>query len=233
MSIVPTRVEDLLTWASVHQEVWTTVAAQIGLTPAQALAFKNAYTQAQTNFAAREAARAALEGAVTTSQDSIRDLRRSAADTLRFIKAFAENQAKPDTIYAKAQIPPPSQPGPLGPPGTPFNFRADLNPDGTISFRWKCNNPAGAGGTVYTVKRKLANESQYSIIGAVGLRRYTDTSLPLGTPTVQYVVVAQRGEQVGVPSSPFTVQFGTGGGGLQITAQFSSEDEGSPAKLAA
>jgi hypothetical protein len=231
MSIVPSRVDELLAWANVHQDVWSTAAAQIGLTAAQATAFKNAWSAANTNFNAREAARAAAEAASTTSQNSIRDLRRSASDTLRFIKAFAETQDSPDTVYAKAQIPPPSTPAPVGPPGTPFDFRAGLNPDGTVTLRWKCNNPAGSSGTVYTLKRRLASEPQFSIIGAVGLKRFTDFSLPLGSASVQYVVSAQRGEQVGIPSSPFTVQFGTGGGGLQITAQFSGED--APAKMAA
>jgi hypothetical protein len=234
MSIVPTRVDELLAWANVHQDVWSSVATQIGLTAAQATAFKNAWTAASTDFNARETARAAAEAAATTSQNSIRDLRRSASDTIRFIKAFAETQDAPDTIYAKAQIPPPAAPTPVGPPGTPFDFRAALNPDGTVTFRWKCNNPAGSSGTVYTIKRKLSNESQFLIIGAVGLRRFTDMSLPLGTPSVQYVAVAQRGEQVGLPSSPFTVQFGTGGGGLQITAQFTESGDGqSQARLAA
>ena len=231
MSIVPSRVEDLLAWANVHQDVWTSVAAQIGLTPAQATAFKDAWTAANDDFAARQAAKAAAEAATTTSQNSVRELRRSASDTLRFIKAFAETQDAPSTVYAKAQIPPPSAPGPVGPPGTPFDFRAGLNPDGTITLRWKCNNPAGSSGTVYTLKRRLSNETQFSIIGAVGLKRFTDFTLPLGSSSVQYIVSAQRGEQVGIPSSPFTVQFGTGGDGLQITAQFTDED--APAKLAA
>ena len=231
MPVVPPRVEDLLLWAEQHATLWTSVAAQIGVTPAQCSAFSAAAGTAQSDYAARLAAKQALDAAVTESADSVRDLRRGASDMIRFIRAFAESQTKPAIVYATAQIPPPAAPGPIGPPGTPFDFKAVLNPDGSMSIRWKCNNPVGATGTVYTVKRRVGTSGSYEIVGATGSRRFEDDTFGGGT-TVSYIVQAQRSTQVGLQSSPFTVQFGQGGGGgFVITSTYEGE-EGN-AKLAA
>jgi hypothetical protein len=84
------------------------------------------------------------------------------------------------------------------------------------------------------VRRKLAGENSWSVVGATGLRKFTDETLPLGGGggLVQYQVQGQRGQSVGLPSSPFVVQFGVGGGALTIASQFM--DEGNmPTKLAA
>ena len=231
MPVVPQRVEDLLLWAEQHATLWTSVATQIGLTAGQATAFSAAAGTAQSDYAARLAAKQALDAAITESQDSVRDLRRSASDTIRFIRAFAESQNKPAVVYATAQIPPPAAPGPVGPPGTPFDFKAVLNPDGSMSIRWKCNNPVGAAGTVYTVRRRIGTTPNYEIVGATGSRRFEDDTFGGGT-TVSYIVQAQRSTQVGLQSSPFTVQFGTGGGGaFVITSTYEGDEAG--AKLAA
>ena len=71
----------------------------------------------------------------------------------------------------------------------------------------------------------------YSYIGAVGLRKFTDQTIPLGTSSVQYIVTGQRGTETGLSSSPFTVHFGVGGSGLTITSQLSGDS--TPAKMAA
>jgi hypothetical protein len=233
MGVVPSRTEDLLLWADQHANLWASagVGAQIGLTPAQTTFFSGAYGTAASDFSAKLAARDALEGATTKSQDSVRDLRRAASDMIRFIRAFAESQSKPAIVYATAQIPPPAAPTPVGPPGTPFDFRAVLNPDGSMSIRWKCNNPEGSTGTVYTVKRRTGTQANYEIVGATGSRRFEDETFG-GSTTVSYIVQAQRSTQVGLQSSPFTVQFGqAGGGGFVITNTF--EGDGEQAKLAA
>ncbi len=56
-------------------------------------------------------------------------------------------------VYSFAQIPPPAVPGAVPPPGTPFDFRTALLQNGAVELKWKCQNPAGASGTIYEVTR--------------------------------------------------------------------------------
>ena len=218
MGIVPNKIEELLTFADNHANLWNSQAANIGLTTAQANSFKQASIAARTDFNAQVAAEQAKLAATNKSQGSIRTLRKVAGETINLIKAFANTQANPDGVYQTAQIPPPAIPGPRPAPGTPTEFTARLNPDGSVTLRWKCDT-MGAAGTVYNIARRVGSVGNFVSLGAVGLRAFTDAGIPAGSPAVQYVVTAQRAEAVGTPSSPFTVLFGNGG--ATITAQFS------------
>lgn len=219
--ILPRTVQDLIDFAEMHGPLWVSVAAQIGLTPAQAGLFNTAATTARAHFDAEMAAEAARRAATLQSQTSVRDLRRVGGDTLRLIKAFAEAQAKPNIVYQTAQIPPPAPPSPAPAPVQPTDLRAILNPEGSITLRWKASNP-GTSGTVYNVRRRVGDTGEFAFVGAVGVKRFTDTTLP-SVPSVQYIIQGQRGDSVGQPTSPFTVMFGNGGPGMatQIVAQFS------------
>ena len=68
-------------------------------------------------------------------------------------------------------------------------------------------------------------------MGLVGTRTFTDETLP-STSAVQYTIQGQRGTSVGPACSAFTVQFGTGGPGLTITAQFSEGEQAAFKKAA-
>jgi hypothetical protein len=236
MPVLPTKIEELLTFADNHQALWVSQAAAIGLSAPQALLFKNAAAAARTDFNAQVVAEQAKLAATSRAQVSIRALRKVGGETINLIKAFAETQANPDGVYQIAQIPSPAIPSPRPVPGTPNTFRAILNEDGSITLRWKCDTQ-GAAGTVYNITRKNGSGGGGGgpavYVGSVGTKSFTDLSIPAGTTSVQYVVTAQRAEAVGLPSSPYTVLFG--GGGLSVTgatiaAQFSGE---APAKLAA
>ncbi|MFG0282818.1 MAG: hypothetical protein ACF8R7_00205 [Phycisphaerales bacterium JB039] len=46
------------------------------------------------------------------------------------------------------------------------------------------------------------------MVGAVGVRTFTDATVPPGTPSVQYMIRGIRGEKVGPFSEAVTVQVG-------------------------
>lgn len=233
MSVFPTRITNLLEFCEQRQAAWLSQALAIGLTVPIATEFKNATVAARAAWTAQLAAEQALKNAVIAQQNAVIALRRSGGDCVRLIRGFAEIQANPDSVYAIAQIPPPAVPTPAGPPGTPEQFKAALNPDGSITMRWKCVNPANTTGTVYKIVRRAEGEAGFTPVAVVGVRNFTDTTIPAGVNRVEYVVTAQRAEFVGQPASPFIVMFGQSGGATVISAQFLNAPTPSPLKNAA
>jgi hypothetical protein len=226
MPIVPERLRDAIDFCLVHGNVWQANAALIGLSAAQATAFKAAASSADTAYVARENAANAARAATVNQAGAVAAMRTSAADMLRSIKAFAEASANPSAVYAIAQIPPPATPSPRPAPGQPTDFKVSLNPGGSITLKWKCPNPAGSTGTVYHVYRRIGGvEGPVSDLGTIGVREFTDDTVPssAGGVGVVYIVQAQRADLVGPASLPMTVQFGVGGGGgggIVITSAF-------------
>lgn len=220
MPIVPTKNLDALIFCEAHTALFLAQAANIGLSSAQATSFKNAVVAGRAAWDARQNAIEAARVATVAMDDALGAMRRSAGDTIRLIKAFAETQSNPNSVYNTAQLPPPAVPSPAGPPGTPTAFKVGLNGDGSITLKWKCTNPAGTTGTVYNVSRRIANQTAFSPLGAVGVREFTDATIPVSAASnggVVYRVQAQRAGDFGEPSEQILVQFGAGGGSLTLT----------------
>ena len=215
MPIVPTRVQDLLQFADDHYNVWLTNAVNVGLLPAQATAFKTAATTARADFNTAMAAEQARKAATITSNASIRTLRTKAADTLALIKAFAENQANPNAVYALAQIPAPAAPSPAPPPGKPTDLIVTLMENGVLGLKWKCPNPVGTQGTIYEVLRKASPTSPFVFIGASGQRSFDDDGVFAGSTNLVYQITAVRSTLRGMPAQ-FNINFGIGGDGQMV-----------------
>jgi len=213
MSIVPRTIPELLSWANDHGNLWALAPTTIGLTAAQANAFKAAVSAASGNVAAASAANEAKKAATTTAQSSISALRNSASDVLATIKAFAESSSNPSAVYAAAQIPPPAPPSPIGPPGTPYEPVVTLRGDGAVIIKWKCNNPPNAVGTVYEVRRRIGGTGAFTYIGVAGVREFVDETLPLGADGVTYQIVGIRSTVRG-NYAQFNVNFGINGPGF-------------------
>lgn len=174
---------------------------------------------ARAAYNAQQVAIDAARAATLTSNSSVAAMRTSAGDTIRLIRAFAETQPDPNAVYALANIPAPATPSPRPAPGTPDNFRVELTNSGAIVLKWRCRNPAGTSGTVYHVSRRIGGVGEFTDLGTIGTRTFTDDTVPSSAATqgVVYVVQAQRGDLYGEPSLPLTVTFGQGGGGLTLT----------------
>jgi len=230
MGIVPTKQLDFLQWCAAHQDTWTVEATNIGLTAAMVTAWKTKVDAAETAVINASAMRDAAKSATMTANDAVSAARSSTAELIRKIKDFA--LAGHPTAYALANIPAPADPSTIPPPGQPTNVGCDLDPNGQLTLRWKCVNPAGAQGTFYTVRRRLGDTGPFVILGGSGVKRFTDAAIPAGTARVTYLINGQRGNASGPASSEFTVNFGvSAGGGMSITSV--SEGAGPAIKMAA
>jgi len=141
------------------------------------------------------------------------------------IKNFAQSTDDPN-VYVLAQIPPPSPPGAVPAPGTPFDFRVELLGNGAVKLNWKSNNPAGASGTFYEIKRS-DDGGPMTFVGNAGERNFTDDTVPATTASAVYELTAVRSTLRGDPVQ-FIVRLGvnvpapggeaTGEGELSIAA---------------
>jgi hypothetical protein len=214
MSLIPPSVTGTIDYLQSKIDPWTTSATAIGTTTAAVTALAANVAAAQDKLAAQIAAQEAAKAATTDLHLAIRTLRRAGADIVKQIRAKAATGG--DAVYVLAQIPPPATPSPVPAPGTPTDFSATLNPDGSLKLRWKCPNPAGSVGTIYQVARRTGAVGPFAAVGGTGTRSFLDPTVPAAAAAaaggVTYQVTAVRSTASGTPAQ-FTVNFGVGGGG--------------------
>ncbi len=220
MSVIPLKKNEQVEWCEAHVPVWTAVATNVGLTSAQCTAFGDLTEEARKNYDEAQAAREAAKGATTLQNTAISAAVRGAADLIRVIRGYAEQQADPDVVYALAQIPPQAPRVPATAPGKPDGVIITLNPDGTITLTWAAENSTASTGGFFEIKRKLPGQASFINIGGapgstVESRRmfFTDESIPTSAASqgAQYIITGRRGTRVGTPSDAITVQFGVDG----------------------
>lgn len=211
MSTYPTQPRAaFVQWCETHAPVFSANAAAIGLASTQATGFATATAAVTSGLLAQQAALQAYRVATQVVEDGLRALRTAAGDSVRTIRAFAETQAKPSVVYNLAQIPPPAQPSPTPPPGSPTEFRIELLQTGPLKLMWKCRNPAGASGTMYEIMRRIGGGGEggaFTYVGTTGTREFLDETLPAGAGSVTYQITATRSTSRGVPAQ-FTVNLG-------------------------
>ena len=230
MPIVPNKPADKITWYEAHIAPWTASATQIGSSAPEITALDTLTQTARAKLTAQQAARDAARTATNQLREAVLAMAVAGSDVLKKVKAKAATTAG---VWDLAQIPPPATPSPVGPPGMPTTFKVTLNPEGSLQLTWKCSNPAGAGGTIYQVSRKIGAQGAWTMIGGAGEKKFLDNSVPAGVATVSYRVQAVRSTQKGT-ANDFTVNFGVGGGGEFLSATLAEESGGSSApKMAA
>ena len=211
--VVPQKKQEKVQWYQSHVGVWSDNAAALGLLPADTTALGDLTAAAQAALDDQQAKTQAARAATLVYHAAVAAMADKGADLIQFIKAKAAGSADPAAIYALAQIPAPASPSPLAAPGTPFDLKVELNPDGSLNLSWKCLNPEGSTGTLYEVRRKALNGSSgFAHIGASGTRSFTDDTVAAGTPAVVYEITAVRSTKRGTPGQ-FIVNFGVGAGG--------------------
>lgn len=235
-SVLPPNILDAIQFCETHVTTWTGAPTAIGLTALQVTNLDTLTKAARNAYTAAQAARDASKAATTTQTGAVAPMRAKAAELIAQIKAYAELQATPATVYAAAQIPQPAAPTPFPAPGVPSNITVGLESSGAVTLSWEASNSAASTGAFFQIYRKLPGQGGFtSIGGAPGStsesRRpsFTDNTVPTtaaGTGA-QYIIQGMRGTTVGIASSAVVVQFGVDGG-----ANFSfSSSEG--VKLAA
>ena len=211
MSIVPQPKLERLAFYEEHVQPWTSSATSIGLNSTLMTAFTPKVTAARAALTAQLAAKAAAKAATEAFDNAMRTLHDSSgggAELVRLIKNFAESKNDPN-VYVLAQIPAPTPPSAVPPPGTPDTFRAEILPVGSVVLSWKCQNPPGSVGTVYEIQRQLPGQNGFAVLAVVGERSFTDETIPAGSSPVNYRVTAARSTTRGT-TAEFTVRFGGG-----------------------
>lgn len=212
MAVLPEQINERIMWFEQRIASWIAAPASIGLTGPQCTALDNAIKAVRAAYNAAQAARIAAKNATIGQRNALDTLNNLGGDALRFIKAYAESQPNPNTVYQAASVPPPLPPTPPGPPTPPEDVVADPNADGTVTVKWKGSTQYQ---TFFTVWRRVGNNTTWTQIGAVATKSFRDDSVPAGSPTAVYVVRSQRNTEVSAASDEAIVNFG---GGLSLAA---------------
>jgi hypothetical protein len=210
MAIVPQTNEGKINFFQSKNDPWSTNAVAIGTSAAAVTALATKVTTAQAKLAAQVAAQEAARSATAEFNAAVRDMAVAGSDIIKQIRAKAATDG--DSVYILAQIPAPATPSPVPAPGTPTDFSATLNPDGSLSLKWKCPNPARSTGTIYQISRRSGATAAFVAVGGSGARTFIDAGVPAGVASVTYQIVAVRSTAIGV-AAQFIVNFGTGAGG--------------------
>jgi hypothetical protein len=218
MSLVPDTVSGKINFFQSKNTPWAANAVAIGTTSTAVTALATKVTTAQTKLAAQVAAQQAAKNATADLHAAVRDMATAGADIIKQIRAKA---ATDGSVYYLAQIPPPATPAPVGAPGTPTDFKATLNPDGSLKLTWKCPNPAGAGGTIYQISRRTGSTGAFTAIGGSGTKTFIDAAVPAGVASVTYQITAVRSTAMGV-AAQFIVNFGVESGSGEMFASVAS-----------
>ena len=229
---MPRTIPELIAWSNVHVDLWQQNATSIGISSAQALAFKTLVGSMVTNVGKSDAARQASKDATMNSNTSIDAVRAIGGAYINMIKAYAETTNNP-AVYSLGGVSPDDPQSVLPPPIAPNDFTATVNGGGSLTIRWRVTQPAGVTNVQYLVSRRLIGESTFTLVASEGKNKsFTDETLPVGVDRVEYLLQPKRGEVYGPQSNIFTVQFGSVmGGGMNITT--ASVPHAEPMKIAA
>jgi len=206
---------------------WAADPAAIGLTAPQVAGLAAEVGAARVAYNASLAARISSRDSTVTFHNATSTMAATGRGLIKEIKAFAQSTGD-DDVYADASIPPPADPEPLGPPGTPYDMTTTLNNAGHLLLTWKADNASASSGAYFMLQRRLNTEQSFTLLGGVGAKSFTDVTVPLGTNQAIYIITPHRADLVGQPSNQVVVQFGvnipspgqesSGEGGLNIAA---------------
>jgi len=227
MSLIPDTHEGKILFYQSKNTPWAANSVAIGTTAGAVTALATKVTTAQTKLAAQVAAQQAAKNATAELKAAIRDMAGAGSDIIRQIRA--KGAIDGDSVYFLAQIPAPAAPSPVPAPGTPTDFVATLNPDGSLKLKWKCANPARSMGTIYQIARRTGATGAFVAIGGSGTRSFIDATVPAGVASVTYQITALRSTAMGT-AAQFIVNFGVG---VESGEAFASVSAVSAPKLAA
>ncbi|HYE21537.1 MAG TPA: hypothetical protein VEA69_24035 [Tepidisphaeraceae bacterium] len=220
-TILPAKRVERLQFVENHVAGWLADATDLGTTSAAITALQGLATSARAAFNAQQVALDLARSRTGEFDAAIDLMTKATTDVLKQIKAKAAIVGG-TSIYTMANIPIPATPSPMPPPGTPTDFTVGLTQDGAPVLGWRCANPRGGAGVVYTVARRIGDEGQpYVVVGATGVRSFTDEGVPAGTVSVTYRVIAFRSTVHG-PAGLFTVRFGTAESGAATASVVSA-----------
>ncbi|MGC3957535.1 MAG: hypothetical protein QM813_06125 [Verrucomicrobiota bacterium] len=210
----PTRVGKIVFMEN-HVPAWAQNAVPIGTTSTAVASATTKTVAARAAYNAHITAQEQSKAATQAFYDAVKDMADAGSDIVKQVKAKAAVDG--NAVYTLALLPVPAIPGPTPAPGTPYDFKATLNPDGTLKLSWKCANPRRTQGTIYQISRRVGSAGDFTVLGVSGARSYVDTTVPAGVASVMYKILATRTTSFGV-AAEFVVNFGVSGGTTTATA---------------
>lgn len=204
MPVVPSKSVAKIAFYETHNASWAANAAAIGTTPAAVSALADLTAAAREASNEQYQAQIAARAATAKLRMAVEAMANAGAAIIGQVRVQASKSG--DDVYPLAHIPAPAKPSPIGPPGQPNRFSAELSQIGSLTLKWKCKNPAGAVGTVYQVWRRI-DSGELTFQGTVGVKQFVDDALPAGASAVMYQVQGMRTTAVG-PVAQFNVYFG-------------------------
>jgi len=154
MATVPETTRARIEFYEAHLDAWAEHADAIGLAGGQVAELAALTAAARERWLRADEARNAARAATLDLRSAGEAMHRAGAAMIATVRAHAETAGDP-AVYALAQIPPPAARSPVPPPGRPYRPRPALLATGEVLLSWKCDNPRGAGGTVYEVHRTV------------------------------------------------------------------------------
>ena len=204
MKTVPEGRSDAVGFFQSHIAKWVENADQIGSNPTEMAALQGKINDARAAFTAQQEARYAAQTATAAFNRILDELRVMGSSVISKIRATAQTDGS--QVYVLAGVSAPTKPAPLGAPGQPFKFDAQLQNGGWLNLSWKCKNPRNAAGTMYKIDREI-DGGGFVYIGSSGVKRFNDRTIPAGAKSIVYRITALRSTAVGIAAT-FPVSFG-------------------------
>jgi hypothetical protein len=222
-NVWPATAVQQIQWLKDRLADWTTNADSLGISDDSIAQLTTLVNAANTSLLDAVAARSIAKGKTQTFYSNAEPASAFASAIIKVIRAQAVTSDDPN-IYELARLDPPAPPSPVPAPTEPTDLRTTVENDGSIRLSWKARNASPSAGTAFTIFRKLAGQESYVPVGTVGVRTFTDNTVPPGTPSIQYIIRGIRGDKAGPFSEPVTVYLGkasfdgAGGEGLTLAA---------------
>ena len=189
--LVPETLDGALSFYANLLPVWSADPSSIGLSEAQMQQLALLIQEAEAARHGRHQLELAARTAAQTHRSAMKKLTRYGAGLISAIRGHAAT-SDDWNVYADAQIPGPRRASPSRPPETPIIRSADIRgSDGAVVLKWTGSR---AGGVNFLIYRRLDSADRATLLAGVGGRRtFIDRTVPFGTRTLTYHIVAVRG----------------------------------------
>ncbi len=208
MNVLPRTDRELMTWVRTRLETWQVEAAAIGLSQADVDELAGKLDAAAEAYSAVVSARTHARTMTVGWRFAGGALRELAGALVASIKAKAERTGN-RSVYTDALIPPARRRSALGRPPMPLMRGLSMPHSGIMELRWTGTR---RGGTMFLIYRGLHSGSASTLQNPTLLDSttqfvYRDRTLPPGTLSVSYYIVAQRAGGRSEPSGTSSFTF--------------------------
>ncbi|MEO1278421.1 MAG: hypothetical protein AAFV77_05660 [Planctomycetota bacterium] len=205
--------QSFIAWARQRADTWTggqSGTPDIGITDAQAAAYDLLVSAGESALSSQTAAQAAAKASTVDKKNAFEAIREELGALISTIEAYAK-VTRDESVYARAQLDPPKEPGERPAPETPVITSADLGTGGSVLVRFAVTT---GGAAVFDVQRQVTpvggEPTGWTTVASVTDKTFTDGAVPFGVRSVAYRVRARLTNGASSTwSNPSTVPLGS------------------------